>query len=348
MMRRLFLSMTLLALTFAAAAHAQFKLPGNVQVPKVDVPKVNDVVNKGQQLEQQRRKCERLRTLEVNPKEERAMGGAVAVNWVKQGGGLMVDAPGDLQKKPAAQRRSVALARTPKNDLTRYVTRVGLNLARQSGRRDLDWTFGVLESPGLNAVSAPGGFVFISKGLLAKLENESQLAGVLAHEIMHINRKHALRAYREVKANQCGTALMGQVAGDLGKAVFDKALSDASSGFIDFDDVRNVELFGKVADSLVDTLTSRGFAASDELDADVGAIELMTSVGYNPNEYLALLGRLPVGKDVFPLHPSPGERQTKGRAAIDGLKSNPLLAADHPFTGYAKVPLGAEVGTARR
>ncbi|MFY0577747.1 M48 family metalloprotease [Cystobacter fuscus] len=83
------------------------------------------------------------------------------------------------------------------------LNKIGGNLAAQSSRPHLPWVFGVLQSEGVNAVSGPGGYVFVSEGLLARLDNEAQLAGVLAHEIAHITGKHALNEYQDYLVGQC-------------------------------------------------------------------------------------------------------------------------------------------------
>ena len=68
-------------------------------------------------------------------------------------------------------------------ELQRYVNDVGFWVASQSERKNLPWQFGVIDSKGINAFAAPGGYIVITMGLFNLLENEAQLAGVLAHEI---------------------------------------------------------------------------------------------------------------------------------------------------------------------
>ena len=81
----------------------------------------------------------------------------------------------------------------------KYVTLVGTLLAQQSSRPNLKWTFIVLDTDGVNAFAAPGGFVHITRGALALVQNESELAGVLGHEITHITEKHTLNAILKSK-----------------------------------------------------------------------------------------------------------------------------------------------------
>lgn len=100
-----------------------------------------------------------------------------------------------------------------------YVNKVGLWVALQSDRPDLKWRFAVLDDADINAFAAPGGYVFITKGLLARLRNESELAGVLAHEIGHVVATHHLIAIRkEARVKLAGMAI---------QAALDKSEEDA-------------------------------------------------------------------------------------------------------------------------
>lgn len=81
--------------------------------------------------------------------------------------------------------------------LQRYVNSVGRWVALQSKRPDLPWHFGVIESEDINAFSAPGGYVFLTKGLYKRLNNEAELAGVLGHEIAHVTQKHHLNLLKQ-------------------------------------------------------------------------------------------------------------------------------------------------------
>ncbi len=74
--------------------------------------------------------------------------------------------------------------------LQQYVNKVGRWVAQQSDRPDLPWVFGMIDSPAVNAFAMPGGYVFVSKGLYQQLASEAELAGVLGHEIAHVQQKH--------------------------------------------------------------------------------------------------------------------------------------------------------------
>jgi predicted Zn-dependent protease len=85
--------------------------------------------------------------------------------------------------------------------LQAYVTDVGQKLARQSHRANLKWTFTVLDSPEINAFALPGGYVYVTRGIMAYLESEAELAGVMGHEIGHVTARHgAQRATRQQTA----------------------------------------------------------------------------------------------------------------------------------------------------
>ena len=92
--------------------------------------------------------------------------------------------------------------------LQRYVNHVGRWLAAQTERPDLPWQFGVLDSPHVNAFAVPGGTIFITRGLLERMRSEAELAGVLGHEIVHVLKKHHLKAIQKgAQAALAGDAL---------------------------------------------------------------------------------------------------------------------------------------------
>ncbi len=88
----------------------------------------------------------------------------------------------------------------------KYVSLVGTVLAQASSRPNLNWTFIVLDTDGINAFAAPGGYMHITRGALALLQNEAELAGVLGHEISHVTGKHTIHAIQKNKAVQAGAS----------------------------------------------------------------------------------------------------------------------------------------------
>ena len=80
-------------------------------------------------------------------------------------------------------------------DLAKYVSDIGLRLAKLSERPSLPWQFTVVDQPAINAFALPGGFIYITRGILPFLEDEAELAGVLGHEIGHVTARHSVRQY---------------------------------------------------------------------------------------------------------------------------------------------------------
>jgi len=195
--------------------------------------------------------------------------------------------------------------------LQRYVNSVGRWLAAQTERADLPWQFGVLETPHLNAFAVPGGTIFITRGLLAQMRNEAELAGVLAHEIVHVLRKHHLKAIQK--------GAQSALAGDaLSMALKDRGGSVAREKLISL----GTEMYG------------RGLDKSDELEADRFGVVIAARAGYDAYGLPSVLQTLQSlnAQDsqlalMFKTHPAPGER-------LDALseKMQPVLDA------YARQP----------
>ena len=176
--------------------------------------------------------------------------------------------------------------------LQKYVNELGQWLALQTERPDLAWRFGVLDTNDINAFAAPGGYVFLTAGLLGRLQNEAELAAVLAHEIGHVVEKHHLNAIqREAPANILGNVLSMAADNEENSAEWQFVI-DAGS-----------DLF------------SKGLSREDELDADRAGVVILTRAGYDPYGLPAVLQKLGgVNPDDSTLalmtktHPAPDER----------------------------------------
>ena len=113
--------------------------------------------------------------------------------------GLNLDKSGD-EIKYGSQRVAQVLAVTPlvqNESLQKYINHVGLWVAQQSSRPSLPWRFGLIQSDSIASFSLPGGTVLISTACFSLLENEAQLAAVLAHDIAHVDSRHYVKALRE-------------------------------------------------------------------------------------------------------------------------------------------------------
>jgi len=163
----------------------------------------------------------------------------------------------------------------PNLALQRYVNRLGRWIALQSARPDLPWTFGVLDDAGFNAFAAPGGYVFVTKGLVDALKRRVlQPAGILAHEIQHVVGKHHLKAMR--KSAQAG----------LLTSLIAARLSERTNGALH----GQLLMLGK-------DMYSKGLDQSDELEADRVGVALAARAGFDPYGLVAVLQGLPT-----PLH----------------------------------------------
>ncbi len=147
----------------------------------------------------------------------------------------------------------------------RYVTLVGATLAMSSSRPNLPWTFVVLDTDGVNAFAAPGGIIHITRGALGLLNDEAELAGVLAHEITHVTQKHTVKAIQEGKIVEFGA--------DAVPSLNDNAV------------------FNKVVDKTTEAVLA-GFGRKEELESDREGVRLANKVGYDPHGLEGFLRRL--------------------------------------------------------
>lgn len=157
----------------------------------------------------------------------------------------------------------------PDMALQRYVNQLGRWISLQSSRPDLPWTFAVLDDPGFNAFATPGGYVFVTKGLLDRVADEGELAGILAHEITHVTAKHHLIAMNKAARAGLLTQVIGsQLKNDLGGLVSSQLLA------------------------LGRNLYTKGLDQQDEFDADRSGVALATRAGFDPYGLVAVLQQL--------------------------------------------------------
>ena len=145
-----------------------------------------------------------------------------------------------------------------------YVNDIGRWLALQTERPDLPWTFGVIDTDSVNAFAAPGGYVFVTRGLFVMLRNEAELAGVIGHEISHVVRRHHLQAIE--------SRLRAEVATDVAGMLVDY---DADS--IDVLVGAGMQVYAK------------GLDRDDELEADRMGVVVAARSGYDPYGLPAML-----------------------------------------------------------
>lgn len=173
-----------------------------------------------------------------------------------------------------------------------YVNDVGRWLSLHTERPDLPWQFAVLDDEDVNAFAAPGGRVFITKGLLKHMHSEAELAGVLAHEIAHVLCKHHLKAIKKDARTNLMTGLAGEVIREKGGNQNLVKLANIGTG-----------------------LYARGLDKDDEYQADRMGVVIAARSGYDPYGLPAVLQTLETlnPKDsrmalMFKTHPSLSSR----------------------------------------
>jgi predicted Zn-dependent protease len=176
-------------------------------------------------------------------------------------------------------------------DLARYVAALGKKLGALSHQPNLAYSIKVLDSPVVNAFAVPGGYVYLTRGILAYLNDEAELAGVVAHEIGHIAARHSAQQYSRAQVAQLGLGLGAVVS-------------------------KTFRKYAGVAQFGVEMLFL-SFSREDERQADALGVEYSSKAGYDANHMANLfvsLERLNPGEAQgglpgwFSTHPNPPDR----------------------------------------
>ncbi len=187
----------------------------------------------------------------------------------------------------------------PDAELARHVDQIGQRLAKTSERPDLKWTFRVIDTPVVNAFAIPGGHIFVTRGILATLNSDAQLAGVMGHEIGHVTARHTAKQMTQQQIAGLGLGL-----GTAFVHGFDKVAGLASQGI---------------------GLLFLKYSRDDETQADELGIRYATRAGFDPREIpatYAMLKKLSEkeGQSIpgfLSTHPDPGDRETRTRTLAD-------------------------------
>ena len=185
------------------------------------------------------KRAQQVRDVQMTDEEEGKLGEAVSER-IRQRYGVVQDA-----------------------SIHKYVSLVGRALSQASTRPGLQWRFIVLDTDGVNALAAPGGFVHITRGALSLIKSEAELAGVLGHEIIHVTEKHTIKAIQKGKMAQIGA---------------DETLGSSS-------------VFNKLVDKATGVVMA-GFGRDEELEADRKGVVIANIVGYEPNGLKSFLTTL--------------------------------------------------------
>jgi len=181
----------------------------------------------------------------------------------------------------------------------RYVNLIGRAIAQQSERRNLPWSFAVIDTYSVNAFAAPGGIILITRGLYDMIATEDELAAVLAHEVAHVVRQHHYNVIKQQKMVQFGATLVQRDKGG------------------------NREITNKLV-GVGAELMARGLDKSAEFEADRDGMVLAARAGYDSSALLSVLEKLaaqsanePALQLLFKTHPSPVERISQLTAAVN-------------------------------
>jgi len=154
-------------------------------------------------------------------------------------------------------------------NLNSYVARIGAKLAQFSELPTMKYTFTILNDEKVNAFALPGGYVYVTRGLLAIVANEAEMAGVLAHEIGHITARHSSQRYSASKATNIGLQILGAIG----------SIAGAPTGASQL-----ASLGGRAA--------LKSYSREQELEADMLGVRYLSRVGYDPYAMTSFFNKL--------------------------------------------------------
>jgi beta-barrel assembly-enhancing protease len=192
--------------------------------------------------------------------------------------------------------------------LTAYVNAIGqgLGLASDRSYTFAGYHFAVLDTDEVNALSCPGGIIFITRGMLKKARNEDELAAILAHEVAHVNHRDGLASIQKSRWVEAVSILGTETARKLGGAELTQLVS----------------LFQGSVDDVTKTLLVNGYGREQEGQADLSALTFLRRLGYDPNgltDCLDRMSREQTGgskQGIFATHPGMSQRLAAAKSAI--------------------------------
>lgn len=205
----------------------------------------------------------------------------------------------------------------PQPRAVHYLNVLGQTLARVSEKPETygGYHFMILDSDDINGLSAPGGLIFVTRGLLRCCRHEDALAAVLAHEIAHVQYQHGLQAIKKSRITHALTVIGTESAKQFGGEDL-KKLTATFEGAID---------------DISQTLINTGYSRALEYQADGGAVRILRKLGYSPHGLIDMLQvmqtRLKPGRgDFFKTHPAPEKRIARLEPTIGKFKPVPIVA----------------------
>lgn len=158
---------------------------------------------------------------------------------------------------------------------TSYINYIGNTLALNSNMPETfgGYHFAILDTNEVNAFAAPGGFIFVTRGMLKLCRSEDALAAVLAHEIGHIEHKHGINSIQKSRITSALSLIGKKVADEYGN-----------------EDLKEItDEFGDSINDIINTMVVKGYSRSSEYEADISAIRLLAKTGYSQNSMIGML-----------------------------------------------------------
>jgi predicted Zn-dependent protease len=191
--------------------------------------------------------------------------------------------------------------------LTAYVNHICGAIVINSPKPDIynGYYVAILDSNEINAFATSGGHIFLTRGLVSSAESEDALAGVIAHEISHIQLQHSVKAIKTSRITQALLATGTSAAG-------------AASGY----DVNEMtSIFNESIGDIINTLVNNGYSQTQEFDADANALTLLAGAGYNPSGLIDMLKELEKTQKgssggFNKTHPSPDKRRAAAEKTL--------------------------------
>lgn len=211
----------------------------------------------------------------------------------------------------------------------RYLNTLGQALALASDRPETygGYHFMILDTDEINAFAAPGGLIFVSRGLIHCCKTEDALAAVLAHEIGHVQFQHGLQAIEKSRVTSAVTTLAAESAKNLGG----QQLAELTKTFE-----------GAIGD-ITATLVNNGYARKLEFQADAAAVKILRAIGYSPLALVDMLEEMdrrlkPGGLDFAKTHPQPKDRIAELKKILKSadVPPSPADTRTQRFAEFAK------------
>ncbi len=198
-----------------------------------------------------------------------------------------------------------------------HVQEIGQRIVSVCGRTNILYRFTLVNSSDFNACSLPGGFVYVSRGAIERLENDAQLACLLGHEVSHISRKHCVTLLEQQMGINTILNVVGMVAGSQSA-----------------EDRKKIEAITNVG-SVVVQIAQNGYGRTKELEADIYGAQYAAAAGYDPGGMLQILYMLQEKEgrgdsafgDIFSTHPAPAKRIENIKVYLAEAYASPSAAS---------------------